>query len=155
MKFRLVTDNELDQVRHLDDATSVIQSKATALIGELAKMFNGQETRGIRGVEFTPGDSIRSIGLVKTPYGIGRMRLIWNHDGQKCRGEIVIDRELLDERDLQYWEPVFSFSLGQQGVWTPSHPPVETPGYLKHDTATRYWALGASIYYAIFKGPVV
>jgi hypothetical protein len=88
-------------------------------------------------------------------FGAGRLRLTWKHDGKQLLGEVVVDREIFDDQDRQCWEPVYSFLLAAQGRWLPSNKGDETPYYLNGDTATRDWALGASIFYAILTGPVV
>lgn len=155
MKFRLVSDDELDQVRNLDGAADAIRRKAKALLEHLGKEFNNSEPGGISGVEFSYAESQRAIGTVKTKFGNGRLRLTWAHDGTQLLAEVIVDREIFDQRDRQCWEPVYSFMLAEQGGWMPSNKPSEPPYYLKSDPATRYWALGASIFYAILKGPVV
>lgn len=155
MKFRLVSENELDQVRNLDGAAGAIRRKAKALLEHLGSEFNNSEPGGISGVAFLYLESERAIGTVKTKFGNGRLRLTWTHNGSQLIGEVIVDRETFDQRDRQCWEPVYSFLLAEQGGWMPSNTGNEIPYYLKADPATRYWALGASIVYAILKGPVV
>jgi hypothetical protein len=155
MKFRVVSDDELDQVRNLDGTADAIRRKTKALLEHLGKEFNNAEPGGISGVEFSRLESQRAVGTVKTKFGAGRLRLTWTHDGNQLLGEVIVDREIFDQCDRQCWEPVYSFLLAEQGGWMPSNKDCEVPNYLNADTATRYWALGASIFYAILKGPMV
>lgn len=155
MKFRLVLDDELDQVRNLDSTADAIRRKAKALLKHLAQEFNDAAPGGIGGVKFSHTESERVIGVVNTKFGSGRLRLAWIHDGKQLFGEVVVDREIFDQQDRQCWEPVYSFLLGEQGAWIPSTKGDKVPSYLNADPATRYWALGASIFYAILTGPVV
>jgi hypothetical protein len=155
MKFRLVLDDELDQIRNLDSVAGAIARKPRSLIEQLGKEFNQAESGGISGVEFTYIESTRAFGAVKTPFGIGRLRLTWMHDGKQLLGEVIVDREIFDKQDRQCWEPVYSFLLGELGGWQPSLKDQKMPYYLNRDPAIRYWALGASIVYAILNGPVI
>lgn len=155
MKFRLVSADELDQIRNLDSVAGAISRKAKTLVEQLGKEFNQAESGGICGVEFSCIGSSRAFGSVKTPFGTGRLRLAWTHDGVQLLGEIVVDREIFDKQDRQCWEPVYSFLLGEQGGWRPSLEDQNPPYYLSGEPRIRYWALGASIVYAILNGPVV
>jgi hypothetical protein len=154
MTFRLVTDEELDQVRNLDGAATAIRRKLKALVEYLGKQFNGDDPGGISGVEFAYLESGRAIATVKTRFGIGRMRLTWVQDGKQLLGEVIIDRQVFDQRDQEAWEPVYSFFLGEQGGWMPRNKSANPPNYLAGDQETKCWALGASIAFAILKGPV-
>lgn len=155
MKFRSVSGEELEKIRNLDGAAGVIRRKAKVLIENLAKEFNDSDPGGVGGVHFSYSDSPRVIGKVNSKFGAGRLRLTWKHDGNQLLGEVVVDREIFNQQDQQCWEPAFSFLLAEQGRWMPSNKTEEPPYYLNGDTATRDWALGASIFYAILHGPVV
>jgi hypothetical protein len=155
MEFRLVTDAEIDKLRHLNGPADTIRRKIVTLIGELANMFNGDDPGGVSGLEFSSGGDSRVVGNIKTSFGLGRMRLEWIQKDDQLLGKIVIDREIFDQRDRQYWEPVYNFLMADSGPWKPSNPTSVIPEYLKRDAPTRYYGLGCSIFYAILNGPVV
>jgi hypothetical protein len=154
MKFRLVSEDEINQVRNLDGAADAIRRKAKDLVVNLGNEFNNADPGGFRGVQFSCVESPRVIGTVQTKIGAGRLRLTWKHDGNELFGEVVVDREIFDEHDRQCWEPVYSFLLAEQGRWRPSNQGGNSPHYLNGDSNLRNWALGASIFYAILNGPV-
>jgi hypothetical protein len=154
MKFRLVSEDEINQVRNLDGPADAIRRKAKDLVATLGNEFNNADPGGIGGVQFLYVESPRVIGKVQTKIGSGRLRLTWWHDGNELLGEVVVDREIFDQQDRQCWEPVYSFLLAEQGRWRPASQGGNTPRYLDGDSDLRNWALGASIFYAILKGPV-
>jgi hypothetical protein len=155
MEFRLVTDEEIAEVRHLDSPADSIRRKIVTLVGDLNKMFDGLDPGGVTGLRFANGGEYRVVGSITTNFGLGRMRLEWILKKGQLMGKVVIDREQYDQRDRQYWEPVYSFLMADSGQWRPSNPTSETPEYLQRDTVGRHYGLGCSIFYAILNGPVV
>lgn len=154
MEFRLVTYEEFDQVRNLDNAARQIRRRTQNLIGKLAAEFNGNAPGGFGGIEFAALDNPRVVGTAKTAFGNGRIRLEWTHDGNELLGRIVVDRETFDQLDRVIWEPVFAVSIRENAGWGPLDKTAAPPNYLD-DPTHRDWALGASIAYSILKGPVV
>lgn len=153
MEFRTVTDQELGQVRYLDDQAASIRKRILMEIDDLGKIFNGRDPGGVAGVEFLNLASTRVVGSIKTNFGAGRLRLEWCHNGAELVGKTIVERERFDNSDRTYWEPVYEFHTGASGGFTRSSRNEQLPQYFTRDHAGRIYGLGCSIFFAILNGP--
>lgn len=155
MGYRAVTDDEIEFVRNLNEPAGVIGRKLQALIGELEKMFNGAEPGGVKGVSFIGTEDPRVIATVHTNFGVGRLRLNWASEDNQLVGIVTVERQAYNERDEPVWEPVYGFAMSEQKGWRLIKSQGTPPAYNSLDPKNRYFALGVSILFAIFHGPVV
>jgi hypothetical protein len=155
MKFRPVTESECRVVQSSIGLAHQIQLKAGRLIRLLAEQFNDQTVGGVTGLTFTAVQGKHYIALVGSPIGKGRLKLRLQSDDKDVTGELILEREALDQRDRSYWEPVFGVVIPPSGGWrfgTASGGDASMGGL--RDEAEETFVLGMSILYAILNGPV-
>lgn len=155
MEFRSVTlDEGLLAADAVAEQEKVVR-RATSLIEALGKQFNDQHTAGVSGLAFATGGDYPVVGMVKSPFGNGRITLGWRLEGRELVGVLTLAREQIDHLGRNVWEPVLAGGLPSNGGRRGGLEVTEDKQGMIRNQVDLDVALGLAMLYAILNGPVV
>lgn len=149
-EFRDISPELGEALRSAVEESKEVLQRSVSLVDVLKSAFD--ERLAAIGIEFIVKSEAPLDVLVRTPLGVGRLRLEWRTNADGVVGRLVVDRSTMDRYDVPVWEAVWAITIPPYGDITAgdSHGQVIRLNDLKGISTMK---TGLAILYAIANGP--
>ncbi len=144
MRSKLLSSDELTGLRSLNDEADNLKRKAGYLINSLVDEFGGgYSIGGLPPMSIKKADGSDILGEVTSGFGKGRFVMQFSTEGATAKGQLIVERAILDQDGKEVWEPVLAIPLPKP-LWEVDGEPISD--------SDKSFLLGASILHAIING---